>query len=100
MLYALFFEDNPDKAEERRRLMPRHLAFLEDHAGEILAAGPLHDGLSGTAAGGLWLVEAENPERVEELIRADPFFPTGLRRSWRTLAWTRVFADGRRLPAP
>ncbi len=96
MLYALFLEDDPDKAAARGRLMPDHLAFLERHAGEILAAGPLRQADSGEAAGGLWLVETESPERVEALLRADPFFPSGLRRSWRILAWTQVFAEGKR----
>lgn len=96
MLYALFLEDDPDKAEARSRLMPDHLTFLEAHAREILAAGPLREADSGKAAGGLWLVEAESHERVEALLHADPFFPSGLRMSWRILAWTQVFADGKR----
>jgi uncharacterized protein YciI len=33
---------------------------------------------------------------VAALYRADPFWPTGLRRSVRVLAWSQVFADGKR----
>ena len=83
MLYAVLFEDDPAKTGERRRHMPAHLAFLEREADRIRAAGPLLDGEAG--AGGLWLVEA------------DPFWPTGLRRSVRILAWRQVFSDGRRV---
>ena len=50
-----------------------------------------------TPAGGLWLVEAETPDAVDELVRNDPFWPTGLRRSARVLAWKQVYADGARL---
>jgi uncharacterized protein YciI len=29
-------------------------------------------------------------------VKKDPFWPTGLRKSVRILAWKQVFADGRR----
>ncbi|SIT43715.1 hypothetical protein BN2475_450019 [Paraburkholderia ribeironis] len=59
--------------------------------GEVLPS-PLH-----TSAGGLWLVEADTPDAVDRLVRADPFWPTGLRRSVRVLIRKQVFADGARL---
>ena len=36
-------------------------------------------------------------ERNAARIKADPFWPTGLRRSVRILSWAQVFAEGRRL---
>lgn len=89
MLYAVLFEDNDDKSAARDTHMAAHLAFLAAHAG-ISAAGPLFDGKAG--AGGLWLVAASAPEEVETLVRADPFWPTGLRKSVRVLEWRRVFS--------
>jgi uncharacterized protein YciI len=97
MLYAVLFEDDPARGPEvRRQHMPAHLGFLEAKARHIRAAGPLRDP-SGDAAGGLWLVEAETPQAVDALVKADPFWPTGLRRSARILTWSQVFADGKRL---
>ena len=96
MLYAVLFTDNPAHAEARTRLMPAHLDFLERHRGRIRAAGPLRNAVEGTAAGGLWLVEADSAEAVGALYREDPFWPTGLRQEVRVLQWTQVFADGRR----
>ena len=97
MLYAVLFEDNQDLgADVRKQHMPAHLAFLEEHAARIKAAGPLR-APSGAPEGGLWLVEADSPEAVDALVKEDPFWPTGLRRSVRILAWTRVFAEGKRL---
>lgn len=97
MLYAVLFEDNPDLgADVRRQHMPMHLAFLERNASRIAAAGPLRSA-SGEAAGGLWLVKAESPDAVDALVKEDPFWPTGLRRSVRILGWSQVFADGKRL---
>jgi hypothetical protein len=97
MHFIILFEDNPSADPDiRRTLMPDHLAFLEVHADAIRAAGPLfeRDG----PAGGLWLVCARSEEEAERLIRKDPFWPTGLRKSWRILRWQQVFAEGARVP--
>jgi uncharacterized protein len=96
MLHVVLFEDNSVAGDIRRQHMPAHLAFLERNAGRIKAAGPLRTA-SNDPAGGLWLVEAENAAAVDALVREDPFWPTGLRRSVRIFAWSQVFADGRRL---
>lgn len=94
MRYVVLLEDEPSRADVRPKLMPRHLEFLKAHAKEILEAGPLSEA-EGNPAGGLWIVEAESAERVRVLVETDPFWPAGLRRSVRTLAWRRVFADGK-----
>jgi len=97
MLFAVLFEDNANLGSDvRRQHMPAHLSFLEANAARVKAAGPLREP-SGDAAGGLWIVDAERSSDVEALVRQDPFWPTGLRRSVRILSWSQVFADGKRL---
>ena len=97
MLFAVLFEDNENLgADIRRQHMRAHLSFLEMNAARIKAAGPLRES-SGRPTGGLWIVEAEGPAVVDALVREDPFWPTGLRRSVRILSWSQVFADGKRL---
>jgi uncharacterized protein YciI len=95
MIYAVLFEDDDSHADMRVKHMTEHLAFLERNARNIQAAGPLTDAVDRNPAGGLWLVEADSPQAVRELIENDPFWPTGLRKSIRVLQWTQVFADGR-----
>jgi hypothetical protein len=97
MLYAVLFEDNEDQGAMRTKHMADHLAFLDRHAAQITAAGPLKDAENEAPAGGLWLVEAEDANAVRALIEADPFWPTGLRKSHRLLAWTQVFAAGKQM---
>ena len=98
MIFVVLFEDDPAAGPDVRRAhMAAHLAFLERHA-QVRAAGPLKTG-DGQVAGGLWLVDAGDPSEVDALVKEDPFWPTGLRKSVRILAWTQVFADGRRLIA-
>lgn len=95
MLFAVLFEDNSQGAEEiRRQHFAAHLNFLQRNAHAVKAAGPLRD-TDGLPAGGLWLVEAGDREEVDRLVRDDPFWPTGLRRSVRVLQWHQVFSDGR-----
>ncbi|MEW6343935.1 MAG: YciI family protein [Paraburkholderia sp.] len=97
MLFAVLFEDDEACANEvRSRYMRDHLDFLERSASMVKAAGPLRQN-EDAPAGGLWLVEAESRDAVDQLVRSDPFWPTGLRRSVRVLAWQQVFADGTRL---
>lgn len=97
MLYAVLFEDNPNIGSDvRRQHMSAHLAFLEKNAARIKAAGPLRAS-SGDPAGGLWIVDADSPGIIDALVKQDPFWPTGLRRSVRVLGWSQVFADGKRL---
>ena len=100
MKFIILFEDSPTADPEiRRKNMPAHLAFLKNHSDQINAAGPVHTP-SGEGAGGIWIVETENAQQAEKLVKEDPFWPTGLRRSFRILVWTQVYADGKRLIHP
>jgi hypothetical protein len=96
MIYAVLLEDDASRADARAKHMPDHLSFLERNASSIHAAGPLEDTASHASAGGLWIVQADSPQTVQSLVEADPFWPTGLRKSVRILEWTRVFSDGKR----
>jgi len=100
MKFVVLFEDNPDADPGiRGKHMAAHLAFLEANASSISAAGPLSKP-TGEAGGGLWLVEANDASQVDRLVHEDPFWPTGLRRSYTILKWTQVYADGSRLIQP
>jgi len=98
-MFVVFFEDEGAAASQRQAHMQAHLAFLDRHAKVIRSAGPLLDMPSGLPAGGLWMVDCENEREVWDLVREDPFWPTGLRKAVKVLRWNRVFADGER-PIP
>jgi len=94
--YAVLFDDNEENASKRSEFMEEHLAFLEANAAQISAAGPMKNGNTGLPAGGMWLVNADSFDDVMALVEADPFWPTGLRKSIQILEWTKVYADGAR----
>jgi uncharacterized protein len=99
MKFVIIFEDNPKAGTDlRRKHMLEHLAFLERNSARVTAAGPLRTD-DGQDAGGLWVVEATDAAEVDRLVKEDPFWPTGLRKSFRVLAWAQVYADGQRLTA-
>ena len=94
MNFVLLFEDNAElSAEVRRTHLPAHLAFLKENEGMIVSAGPLAE-TDGSPAGGIWIVSAASAEAAEALVKQDPFWPTGLRKSVRVLEWRKVFEDG------
>jgi uncharacterized protein len=97
MLFAVLFEDNSAADQDiRRQHMAAHLSFLEANAARIKAAGPLRTSQN-DPAGGLWVVDAADPNIVDALVKADPFWPRGCaarseccngrRCSWMGSAW-------------
>ena len=76
----------------RTKHMAEHLDFLKQNEKYISAAGPITDTADDAPAGGLWLVSARSHQDVKDLVEADPFYPTGLRKSFRILQWTQVFS--------
>jgi len=96
MICTVLFEDDENFSDKRAEHMSDHLSFLENNADSILSAGPLNHVEDGTPAGGLWLVEALSAKDVQSLIEADPFWPTGLRKSVSVCEWNQVFANGER----
>ena len=97
MKYAVLFEDNDEFAHMRPKFMADHLQFLADNSDKIEAAGPMKEGRTQEPAGGLWIVEAGNAEQVQALVEADPFWPTGLRKSIQILEWTQVYVNGKKM---
>jgi uncharacterized protein len=102
MKFVVLFEDDPDAgADVRRNHMSEHLAFLERNSDKVNAAEPLKtpagQGAGGQGAGGIWIVDANDAGEVDRLVKQDPFWPTGLRKSVRILAWNQVYAEGKRL---
>ena len=96
MKFIILFEDSPVADPDiRRTFMDQHLDFLERHKDQIMAAGPLSDPEE-KGRDGLWIVDAEGLEEIDRLVEEDPFWPTGLPKSYSVIKWTQVFADGQR----
>jgi len=96
MKYIILFEDAQEADPNIRKThMPQHLTFLEANSDKISAAGPLSD-TEGKGRDGLWIIDADSLEDAEHLVHEDPFWPTGLRKSYSIIGWKQVYLDGKR----
>jgi uncharacterized protein YciI len=86
------FDDPPEMAEVRARYGQAHLDFLEKNSKEILLAGGLRNVPGGPFNGGLWVLDVPSRERVEELMKSDPYFIHS-RRTYTIRVWGKAFAD-------
>ncbi len=93
MLFIASFEDDPAALQVRNAHAQSHMAFLEAHTDQIVAAGPLRVEPDGAPVGAMWIVEAPDRDTVEALIVKDPFWVNGLRKSRSILQWRRVVPD-------
>ncbi|GAA6208123.1 hypothetical protein NBRC116601_14160 [Cognatishimia sp. WU-CL00825] len=97
MKYVVLFEDNPETDLcTRLSYLPLHLAYLEKNADRISAVGGLTDA-DDIGRGDLWVLTAEDEDEVARYVREDPFWPTGLRKSFQIMKWRQVFANGARI---
>lgn len=86
--------DKPDHQHRRRELRPAHLAFLEEHAGKLIACGAKLNDDGSDAGGGIYIVELESREEAERFIQSDPFHVGGLFREVRLTRWRKAYAGG------
>jgi uncharacterized protein YciI len=85
--YAAIIEYSQDKAlVEAHR--PAHRAYLTSlvEKNQLFASGPTED-----SYGALIVYEADSPEAVEALMKADPFFAAGVFLKWTVRPWKMVF---------
>lgn len=89
MRWVAIFDDSPGMLEIRAQRAEQHLAYLRQHAAEILVGGGLREQPGGVFVGGLWVLQTASRERALELIERDPYFVPGLRR-YRLLVWGKA----------
>ncbi|MBN2177105.1 MAG: hypothetical protein JW722_05540 [Demequinaceae bacterium] len=82
--------DYDDRTEERMAVRPDHLAYLNElvDEGTMLAFGRYDDD---GEPGALLIVEADDADEVEELIRHDPYVIAGLVPSHRIRNWPVIW---------
>lgn len=93
MLFAVRFHDRMARAELRAEHLRAHIEWLEEHKDSVLIGGSLRKELGDNPVGGLWLVEAQDKEAVEELIQFDPFSIHGLRECHEIFFWSKAFPE-------
>jgi uncharacterized protein len=93
MLYIVQFDDKPDIAERREKLLTAHFEFLDRVKDRVLVPGSVREIPTDRSLGGLWIVEAESEAEVKEIFSEDPFWTNGLRAAYRIYRWQKAFPD-------
>lgn len=94
MTYAVTIEYGPNKTkiDEIRPIHREYLKQLLD-SGILVVAGPLTDG-----TGGHIVYDVESEEKVEEVIKADPFYKHGIFQTWVIRPWKIVMGNAEKIP--
>ena len=77
MLFALVALDRPNAVEDRKRVRPDHLKFLDNLGDSLKLAGPyLND--QGDGIGSIVIIESESLDTARAAFDRDPYVEAGL----------------------
>lgn len=93
MLFAVLFTDKPGSGELRAQHLQAHIEWLERNKEVIPVGGSLRRELGQVPEGGLWIAQASSKIELEELLKTDPFYLAGLRKSHEILHWSKANED-------
>ena len=93
MLFVARFTDKPGISERRAELLDAHFAWLRNNRDKVRLAGAIRESIDGPGLGGLWIIEADSKEAVEDVYRGDPFFANGLRAKVEIFHYTKANPD-------
>lgn len=94
MLYMFHCTDKAGGIDIRMANRPDHVAYLEQHADRIFAAGPLLTEDGQGMVGSLLIVECADRAAADEFAAGDPYAKAGLFESVTIRPWRRVFPKG------
>jgi uncharacterized protein YciI len=90
MLFALYCVDKPGHGQVRLDNRAAHLAFLETHEANLIAAGPLQTDDGSAMVGSLLIMDFEDRAAADAFAAADPYAAAGLFESVAIRRWKKV----------
>lgn len=93
MPYHIETWDDIERGHLRKELRQVHLAYVQQQAGIVLAAGAKLNDDGTDAGGGVYIVDVDTREEAERFIAGDPFHAHGLFREVRVQRWRKAFFD-------
>ena len=94
MIYAVTIDYGPDKSliDAHR---PPHREYLRGlvEQGILVIAGPFTDN-----TGGFIVYDVDSEEKVEEVIKGDPFYKNGVFKTWTIRPWRLAIANPAKMP--
>jgi uncharacterized protein YciI len=77
----------------RAQHLQKHIEWLETNKEVIPVGGSLRVELGQVPKGGLWIAEADSKQQLDDLLKTDPFYTSGLRQSYEILHWSKANDD-------
>lgn len=90
MLFVFFCTDKPGHQDVRLANREAHLAYLNDHASQLVSAGPTLDDAGETMTGSVLVMDFENKAAAETFAAGDPYAQAGLFASVEIRQWKKV----------
>ncbi|HRK94848.1 MAG TPA: YciI family protein [Rhodospirillales bacterium] len=90
MLFVVYCVDRPGLGQVRLDNRPAHLAFLETHKANLVAAGPLQSDDGNSMVGSLLIMDFDDRAAVEAFAARDPYAAAGLFESVTIRRWKKV----------
>jgi uncharacterized protein YciI len=90
MLFAFVCVDKPGHGQVRLENRAAHLAFLEGHKANLVAAGPLQTDDGTAMVGSLLIMDFADRGAAEAFAEADPYAAAGLFESVTIRRWKKV----------
>jgi uncharacterized protein YciI len=91
MLYHIQCVDKPGSADIRTANRSAHLAFLEQHADALFAAGPTLADDGNGMTGSVIIIDLPDQAAVDRFCAEDPYAKAGLFQSVTVRPWRRVY---------
>ncbi|WP_366658144.1 YciI family protein [Fodinicurvata sp. EGI_FJ10296] len=91
MHFVIQCTDKPGSAEIRRDNRQAHLAHLERHADQVVAAGPTLDDSGEAMTGSVLVMTFPDRAAVDAFCADDPYARAGLFESVTITPWRKVF---------
>ena len=90
MLFVVLFTDKQGCGHIRSLYSQKHIEWLETNKEVIPVGGSLKVELGQVPKGGLWIAEADSKQQLDDLLKTDPFYTSGLRQSYEILHWSKA----------
>lgn len=91
MLFAIVCTDKPDHQQLRADTRSDHLAYLEEHAEQIVLGGPLPNDEGTAMTGSLLVLDFADRAAAEAFAAGDPYYQVGLFESVVIKPFRKVF---------
>ncbi len=89
MIFIIHRLDAAGRSAERSLHRDSHLAYLRDHAAQIIAAGPYLDPQTGEDRGSMYMISCPDLAEARRFAEEDPFAKAGIFKEVQVWQWTK-----------